>query len=327
VDAPIAGRVVADHLRLGATVKQGDVVVELDSALEARRLTEEQTRRAALRPQLEAMHRAILAEEAALTEGERSTRTALEQAETRSREAETVASFAASEAARYAKLREQRLVPDAETMKVRSESDKQRANAEAVRLDVLRLANERRSRASEARSHVEQLRRDAAVLEGELTTADAAVQVLNEDIERHKVRAPIDGRLGDVAALAIGSVVAAGERMATIVPEGQLRVIASYPPAAAIGRIRRGQKGRLRLEGFPSVQYGTLGVEVDAVAAELRDGAIRVDLRVLPDASSAITLEHGLPGSVEIEIERVSPAVLMLRAAGRLVSKPTVSGG
>jgi hypothetical protein len=29
-----------------------------------------------------------------------------------------------------------------------------------------------------------------------------------------------------------------------------------------------------------------------------------------------------MPGSVEVEVERVSPATLVLRAAGRLVTRP-----
>jgi hypothetical protein len=32
---------------------------------------------------------------------------------------------------------------------------------------------------------------------------------------------------------------------------------------------------------------------------------------------------HGLPGTVEIEVERVTPATLLLRVAGQVVSPPT----
>nr|MCH9685310.1 hypothetical protein [Deltaproteobacteria bacterium] len=55
---------------------------------------------------------------------------------------------------------------------------------------------------------------------------------------------------------------------------------------------------------------------VQTVGHEPRDGAIVVELSI-EYVPSTITLEHGLPGSLEVELERVSPASLLLRAAGR----------
>jgi membrane fusion protein (multidrug efflux system) len=46
------------------------------------------------------------------------------------------------------------------------------------------------------------------------------------------------------------------------------------------------------------------------VATEARDGVIRVELRLGQEMQTAIPLQHGLPGMVEIEVERVSPATL-----------------
>ena len=57
----------------------------------------------------------------------------------------------------------------------------------------------------------------------------------------------------------------------------------------------------------------------------MRDGNVRVELSVQPDADSRIPLQHGLPGSVEIEIERASPATLVLRAAGKLLTPQRVA--
>jgi membrane fusion protein (multidrug efflux system) len=57
---------------------------------------------------------------------------------------------------------------------------------------------------------------------------------------------------------------------------------------------------------------------VRAVASEPRDALVRVELEVDP-ASARVPLEHGLPGRAEIEIERIAPAVLVLRAAGAWV--------
>jgi biotin carboxyl carrier protein len=48
IDAPVAGRVVASTLVLGLTVKEGDVLIELDAETERRKLGEEKTRLASM---------------------------------------------------------------------------------------------------------------------------------------------------------------------------------------------------------------------------------------------------------------------------------------
>jgi membrane fusion protein (multidrug efflux system) len=130
----------------------------------------------------------------------------------------------------------------------------------------------------------------------------------------------VDGRLGEVSVLRIGAVVDEGEKLGAVVPAGTLRVIAQFPPPAALGRIRPGQPARLRLQGFPWVQYGSIAARVESVASEIREGRVRVELGVTPQQSTPIPLQHGLPGSVEVEVEQVTPAALALRAAGRWIA-------
>jgi membrane fusion protein (multidrug efflux system) len=78
----------------------------------------------------------------------------------------------------------------------------------------------------------------------------------------------------------------------------------------------------MRLDGFPWTQYGTIAATVTSVASEVRDGRVRVELTVHPNPASPIPFQHGLPGSVEVEVEHVSPATLLLRVAGKLLAKP-----
>ena len=54
------------------------------------------------------------------------------------------------------------------------------------------------------------------------------------------------------------------------------------------------------------------------VAQEPRADKIRVELAIAARHVS-IPLQHGLLGAVEIEVDRISPAVLILRAAGALL--------
>ena len=85
-----------------------------------------------------------------------------------------------------------------------------------------------------------------------------------------------------------------------------------FPPAV-LGRIQPGQPARLRLDGFPWMQYGAVSATVASVASEVRDGWVRVELAVRPDAAPPIPLQH------------VSPATLLLRTAGRLFTVPGTS--
>jgi membrane fusion protein (multidrug efflux system) len=77
----------------------------------------------------------------------------------------------------------------------------------------------------------------------------------------------------------------------------------------------------MRVAGFPWTQYGMLAATVTAVSSEVADGRIRVVLRLDDQTATAIPRRHGLIGEVEIELEEVSPAVLIARAAGQLFER------
>jgi hypothetical protein len=83
--------------------------------------------------------------------------------------------------------------------------------------------------------------------------------------------------------------------------------------------VRPGQPALLRLQGFPWAQYGTVSAQVARVAGEIRDGKVRVELTLSSAPPSRIPFQHALPGSVEVEIDRISPAALILRSAGDLI--------
>jgi hypothetical protein len=108
-----------------------------------------------------------------------------------------------------------------------------------------------------------------------------------------------------------------------VVPTGDVKVVADFLPASAIGRVRVGQHARVRLDGYPWIEYGTLAATVSGVGSELRGGRIRIELAVARDPSSPLPLEHGLPGVAEIEVERATPATLVSRAVGKMLAHRT----
>jgi multidrug resistance efflux pump len=327
VESAVSGRVVATHLALDREVKAGEVLVELDSGAQHFQLTEEQTQLASANSQIHSLGEEIASEEQALEQDQQSAKDALEEARAHAREAEAGAAFAQAESERLRKMYDAGVIAVLDLNRSVADAQQRRAAADSLHYAVVRLEGEQRTRTNERKAHIEQLTSQLNKLRGEWTTAGVTIQRLEEEVDRRWIRAPIDGKLGEVAPLRIGAVVHEGDKLGVVVPAGKLRVVANFDPPAALGRIRPGQRARLRLEGFPWAQYGSVTATITNVASEIRDGSIRVELALDSHPESRIPLQHGLPGSVEVEIETLSPANLVLRTAGSLLAGPKSNFG
>jgi multidrug resistance efflux pump len=322
VESAVSGRVVATHLVIDQEVKAGDVLVELDSGPQNFQLSEEKTQLAGADPQIRSREQEIASEQQALEQDQQSAKDALEEARAHYREAEAAAKFAQTESERLRKMYTAGVVAELDLNRSVADAQQHRAAADSLQYGVVRLEGEQRTRTNERKAHIDQLTSELNKLRGDQATAGVTLQRLKEEVDRRSIRAPVDGKLGEVAPLRIGMVVHEGEKLAAVVPAGDLRVVANFDPPAALGRVRPGQHARLRLEGFPWAQYGSVTATVTNVASEIRDGSIRVELALNAHSDSRIPLQHGLPGSVEVEIETLSPANLVLRTAGSLLAGP-----
>ena len=320
VEAQVAGRVRATHLVLGQEVQGGDVLVELDVDAQRLQLEEEQTRLTALASQPAELRSEIRAEEAAKDEDQQARRIALAQARARYREAEATAQLRVQEAQRLEFLYTRAAAAELELLRAKAEVRKNWEATDALRLEVSRLERDLQMRVNDRQTRLQRLRLYVAQIEGQISVSRATRERLEYEIERRYIRAPVAGRLGEVATLQVGTWVREGARLGAVVPPGTLKVMADFLPSAAIGRIQTGQPARLRLEAFPWTQYGAVSATVASVASEVRDGRVRVELTVRPNPASLIPLQHGLPGTVEVEADRVSPAILVLRTAGQLLA-------
>jgi membrane fusion protein (multidrug efflux system) len=320
VEAQVAGRVGATHLLLGQEVQGGDVLVELDVGAQRLQLEEERTRLAALASQPAELRSEIKAEEAAKHADQQAGQIAFAQARARYREAEATAQLRIQEAKRIEFLYARAAAAELEFLRAKAEVLKNEETINALRLEVGRLERDLQMRVNDRQTRVQRLGLYITQLEGQIAVARATVERLEYEIERRYIRAPVAGRLGEVATLQIGTWVREGARLGAVIPPGTLKVMADFLPSAAIGRIQAGQPARLRLEGFPWTQYGAVSATVASVASEVRDGLVRVELAILPNFASPIPLQHGLPGTVEVEVDRVSPAILVLRTVGQLLA-------
>jgi multidrug resistance efflux pump len=320
VDAPVAGRIVRTDLLLGRTVRPGDVLLELDSERFRLQREAELTQLRVLAPQIEALRRELTEEGRAMRgEGEVAA-SAAEEERARKRATEAMAQLKNDEHSQLETLRAREAASALETARTAVEAQQQQAETDAHTAALGRLGSEKGLRAATRRGNIAKLEQELARLDGDRQVAEAQARLLEQEISLRLVRAPIGGRLESVVDLRPGSVVDAGGRLAIVVPVSGLRAVAFYDPATSVGRVRPGERARLRLLGFPWTKYGSVPATVSEVGSEPKDGQIRVELLLSPTPGTRIPLQHGLPGVAEVEVERVSPASLVLDAAGRFLT-------
>lgn len=320
VDAPVEGRIVAVRARLADTVRAGEVLFEIDRTAQQLELRQVELQRAAALRELASIRDQIAVEAAAIADAGAVTDQALDVARARDHEAAEAARLARREAERAQLLLGSGALPELESIRAQSAARQREQAALATSLATKQLRAEGRSQRTDRAAHIEQLRRGIVALEGEIEVLGARQERIRSEIEIGRVRAPVDGEIGTLGAVELGTFVDAGERLAVVVPPGALELVGDFAVADAVGRIEPGQLGIVRLHGFPWTQYGTLDGEVAKVATEADHGLIRVELMIRRDTGSRIPVQHGLRGTIEIEVDRVSPLTLVIRAAGRMLT-------
>ncbi len=307
-------------VRLGRHVEAGLVLVDFDASSERLRLEEEEARLRAIPPQLQALQKQLAEEQNAAEQAQRVAASAVEHARARYQEALATANFADENARRLEQLSASGRVAEIELLRARAEAVKARSAADARSFEIKRLEADSHGKSSERSASLEALRREVAELQGQSELAKASIARLRQEIEKHIIRAPVAGVIGEAPQLDVGAFVDEGGVLGSVVPSGNLRVVAEFVPEQVMGRVAPGQTARMRLDGFPWAQFGTLALKVERMASEIRGGRIRVELVPEPGQDLRL-LQHGLPGSVEIAVERTTPLVLALRAAGQRLSQ------
>jgi len=309
------GRITGAYLKIGNPVREKDILLELDPTQEKILADKADARVRTLAPQVESLQREIELEADAVVQGVSSERSAESEVLARLRAAQADLAFAESDLARETKAVADGVSPQVVREKAETTLRLKRAAAESIQHESESLVASHHETADGRRRLKEQLERQHAELASDLAAAKSELAQHQLAIEHLTIRAPISGELGEVSpTLRPGAVVHEGDVIATVVPDGTLHVIADYGPET-IGRVRPGQRAYMRLDGFPWTHYGTVGATVTRVANELRDGAIRVELAL--DADRKLHTENGMTGTVDIEVERVSPLRLFVQMIGQ----------
>jgi membrane fusion protein, hemolysin D len=182
-------------------------------------------------------------------------------------------------------------------------------------------------RVESARATIQQAERRAAQLvanyNAQLRTerieAERERSRLTQEVEklRHRqaladLRAPVDGVVKDLATHTIGSVLAPGAVLMTVVPEGEALLAEVWLQNQDVGFVRPGQPVKLKLATFPFQRYGMLEGRVLQISADASErspdsGRAALAYRAMVELGSqelrAADMKHRLLAGMQLSAE------------------------
>jgi multidrug resistance efflux pump len=123
------------------------------------------------------------------------------------------------------------LATPAELVRAEADTERARTAVAAQRLAVERIQREGRRGGGESEARVSAVEREIAALTAEELILATRAARLDHEISLHAVRASVAGTVAELRPLPVGSLVAAGERLAAIVPDGGVILVADFAPA------------------------------------------------------------------------------------------------
>jgi HlyD family secretion protein len=151
--------------------------------------------------------------------------------------------------------------------------------------------------------------REAEAKEGELTERYLAAR---DQMARTIIRAPSDGTVHELALHTVGGVIAAGEVLMLVVPEGDALSVEARLSADKVDQVHAGQVARVRLSAFNQSTTPELVGTVELISADVihdaQSGASYYRLRIAlaPEALHRLDSLHlvpGMPAEVFLETE------------------------
>ena len=308
-------------VEMGDAVERGDVLVQLDDRgprLEIERARAELRSAAGSLDALRRQRAALVAEhELSPLEAGQEARAV----EARQRQAESRLAMAQETLRRSRGLRAAGLVSAAELDRATAEVEIARADVEHEVASLAGIAVSGRGKSRRLLADIAELDAAIARTEGRRQAQRAELTRLDHELERHRLRSPVRGRVGTEVQLDAGTVVAAGVPLLAVVPAGVVVVVAQLDADRATGRIRPGQAARVMLEAFPAARFGALPGVVHRLASEISGGTVTAEIRLASDLAPPIPLTHGMPARVSVRLGARSPAASVLDNLGRALPR------
>lgn len=244
ISAQAAGEVTEVPVSDFATVHKGDILVQLDDRTARQALAQANAQLDQARSALESNTQAIHSAEATLA-----SRQAAEKA------AQAALDTSKSTWDRIHKLQDKGVVTSSDV----DDADLDLRQAEAA-------VTEAQSNVEVAREAVASAKVQTKTLNAQIASAEAAVELARIDLEHRVVRAPSDGRLGQIG-VRLGQYVTAGTSLVSLVPP-QVWVIANVKETELAG-LRQGQEVTFTVDAMNDREFrGRIAEFSPATASE-----------------------------------------------------------
>ncbi len=316
LEAVVAGRIERVSVVVGQRVEVGDELLALDASAERLERRRVEAQIDATRAEIERIDAQRLARLRVREQGKHWSRAIARQEKARVHAAEERTSHTKQRAKKLEYAAALDAVPQQSVADAQHEAQQERSTKRQLVLGLDVLSQEAELAAAREDAELAQLQRDSYVARGQLQILEVERQRIETRIAAMRVLSPIAGDVASTASLQPGAYLEAGAEVAVVVPSSDLRVVAWLPLDGTVGWVQPGQPARVRLHDFPWTRWGSVPATVERLAREPSDGRVRVELE-LDATRTEIPLDHGLPCSVEIAVDSVSPVELVLRAAGR----------
>lgn len=329
--SPITGTIKSISLKLGQSVKKGQVIAVLRSDKLQLRLKEEKAQIRAFSSRLGIIRQQIRQKRQGLRHYGIISRKARKEVEMRHQRVKLEIQDARQRRQQMQRLSSKGYIAREKLNRVRLEIKKLKIQTQELLEQVGRIRWEYKIKEDEQRGRIIGHQRSVRDLQGSIAVRKIALQRLRLEIKQHQIHVVKDGKISSLIPIQRGAVVGKGQLLGTLLPKGSLHVVAQFSVAKGMGKVREGQLGRLRLHAFPWMQYGALQVRVKKVATVSHQKMLRIELALIR-SNPRIPMQHGLTGIIEIETEKISPFNLLLRFVGKWVEKneekkKTVQGG
>lgn len=191
---------------------------------------------------------------------------------------------------------------------VQSKQSEDLSNIAAINARLAEFRMRASQREMEYRREVEaqmgDFQRDAATLTERLTAQQ-------DNVERLVIRAPVAGKVVDLAVHTVGGVVRPGDRLMELVPESDGLVVEARMPTQYVDRVHAGLPADVRFDAYadraarPALTGQVMLVSADALKDE-RSGITYYQLRVTVPPGEArklgqVQLRPGMPATVMVK--------------------------
>lgn len=319
VQTATGGKVTANYMELGRQVREGEILLELDSLVQHLETEELEAERRLLETRIASLNRNMKAKKAVHEKQIEEAAGAVAEAKAKREEFQIEADLAEAELDRLKNLAEGGHIPELELIRAGNAFQQKMAKLKNQDLNVLKLNAALDAVRETTLAEMTALEGQAAQLQADVHVLEARTQQLKNAVETRKIRAQVSGTIAEIQPCRPGTYLDEGSKVASILPNGGHRIVAFYPSTEALGIIEKGQSAQFRLFGFPWTQYGSIQAVVEDIAYEEKEGKVRVELLPVDSSFENIPKLHGLRGLIEIRVKELSPAVLVLREVGKLV--------